>query len=131
MSLQTRRLPQSHDAVAPDGSEVRLLCAAPRGSMAHFQLPSGAVSRAVARRTVEEVWYILAGRGRMWLRFGAEDDILRLAPGLSLAIRTGAHFQFRCDGEEPLQAIGVTMRPWPGEDEAYPVEGIWPPTVGG
>jgi len=48
---------------------------------------------------------------------------------VSIAIPTGMHFQFRCDGAEPLEAVAATMPPWPGEGEAYVVEGKWPPTV--
>lgn len=29
----------------------------------------------------------------------------------------------------PLAALGGTMPPWPGEGEAYEVEGKWTPTV--
>lgn len=131
MPFATRHLPETHDAIAPDGSEVRILCAGGRGSMAHFRLPPGAVSRAVAHRTVEEVWYVLAGQGRMWRCLGDKEEVVELRPGLSLTIPTGAGFQFRCDGAEPLEAVGVTMPPWPGETEAYPVDGVWPPRVGG
>jgi mannose-6-phosphate isomerase-like protein (cupin superfamily) len=46
-----------------------------------------------------------------------------------LTIPLGTHFQFRSHGKEPLSAIGVTMPPWPGEDEAYDVEGPWEPDV--
>jgi hypothetical protein len=41
--------------------------------------------------------------------------------GVSLATPTGTHFQFRCDGHEPLSAIGATMPLWPGESEAVSV----------
>ena len=41
----------------------------------------------------------------------------------------GTHFQFRSLGDEPLAVVGVTMPPWPGEDEAVVVPGAWPPTV--
>jgi hypothetical protein len=34
-------------------------------------------------------------------------------------------------GAEPLAAVAVTMPPWPGENEAYFVEGKWRATVGG
>lgn len=54
--FQTRQAAAAPDAIAPDGSEVRLLCAGPRGSMALFTLPPGAVARAVVHRTVEELW---------------------------------------------------------------------------
>lgn len=125
MSFVTRALPDAPDAIAPDGSEVRILAAAERGSMAHFRLPPGAVSKPVAHRTVEEVWYFIAGRGRMWRSFAGREEVIEVLPGVSISIPVGAHFQFRCDGEEPLEAVGVTMPPWPGMDEAYEVEGVW------
>jgi mannose-6-phosphate isomerase-like protein (cupin superfamily) len=123
--VETRHLPVSSDVLAPDGSEVRLLVAAARGSMAHFKLHPGQVSKAVVHRSVEEVWYVIGGQGRMWRKSGAEEVFVDLRPGLSLSIPVGAHFQFRCDGEVPLEIIGVTMPPWPGEGEAVLVEGAW------
>lgn len=126
-----RMLAVEADVIAPDGCEVRLLAQTARGSMAHFTLGPGQVSRAVAHRTVEELWYFLSGRGRMWRRHGEEEAVLAVAPGVSLAIPLGTHFQLRNDGDEPLAAVAVTMPPWPGENEAYFVAGKWPPTVGG
>ena len=117
------------DAAAPDGSEVRLLCATLRASMAKFTLRSGAVSKAVAHRTVEEVWYVITGSGRMWRKSGDREEMSELAAGCSLTIPAGTQFQFRCDGAEPLEAVAVTMPRWPGEGEAYPVAGPWQATV--
>jgi mannose-6-phosphate isomerase-like protein (cupin superfamily) len=128
--LGTKALGSGADVIAPDGCEVRILAASPRGSMAHFTLLPGQVSRAVAHRTVEELWYFLAGRGRMWRRLGEREEIVAVAAGVSLAIPTGARFQLCNDGAEPLTAVAVTMPPWPGEDEAYFVEGPWPSSVG-
>src|SRR4051812_1194771 len=127
--FRTSRLNSVPDAVAPDGSEVRTLCAVARGSMAHFTLPPTAVSRAVAHRTVEEIWFFVSGRGRMWRRLGDVEEEVEVGPGVSVTIPVGTRFQFRCDGPEPLAAVGATMPPWPGEDEAYEVEGAWAPTV--
>jgi mannose-6-phosphate isomerase-like protein (cupin superfamily) len=127
--FDTRHIADTPDAMAPDGSEVRLLCSLPRGSMAAFRLAPGAISRAVAHRTVEEIWFFTAGRGRMWRRFGDREEITEVAPGVSITIPTGTHFQFRVDGGEPLEAVAVTMPPWPGADEAYSVPGRWDPTV--
>jgi mannose-6-phosphate isomerase-like protein (cupin superfamily) len=125
----TRRATAFVDTVAPDGSEVRLLCATPRGSMALFTLAPGAVSRAVVHRSVEEIWYFTSGSGRMWRRDAMHEEIVEIVPGLSIAISAGTCFQFRCDGEEAIEAVGVTMPPWPGAGEAHAVEGIWPATV--
>jgi mannose-6-phosphate isomerase-like protein (cupin superfamily) len=129
MTFATRQIGEAADAIAPDGSEVRILCQTGRGSMAHFTLAPGAIARAVAHRTIDEVWYIVSGRGRMWRRHGDREEIVELRAGLSLTIPLGTHFQFRADRAAPLAAVGVAMPPWPGEDEAYVVEGPWRPTV--
>ena len=124
--LDCKLLPLDRDTVAPDGSEIRLLAATSRGSMVHCTLSPGAVSKPVAHRTVEEVWYFLEGAGQMWRRQGDEERVVDVRPGVSLSIPVGAHFQFKATGDRPLQALIVTMPPWPGEDEAYPVAGRWP-----
>ena len=129
MKFDAKRSGNTPDAIAPDGSEVRLLCQLPRGGLAVFSLPPRAVSKAVAHHTVEEIWYILSGSGRMWRKLGEDEALVELAPGLSLTIPIGTHFQFRCDGAEPLVALGATIPPWPGEAEAYFVEGNWRSTV--
>jgi mannose-6-phosphate isomerase-like protein (cupin superfamily) len=129
MSFETKRAAAVPDAIAPDGSEVRLLCGLGRGSFALFALPSGAVAKAVAHRTVEELWYVVAGKGRIWRKLGVREEIVALDPGVALTIPTGTSFQFRCDGAEVLVILGATMPPWPGAGEAYAVEGVWPATV--
>ena len=129
MSFQTKRLGTRPDAIAPDGSEVRILCSVGRGSLAHFTLPPHAVSQAVAHRTVDEVWYFLSGRGQMWRRSPEVEEIVDVEPGVSITIPLGTSFQFRSLSHEPLSAVGTTMPPWPGEDEAFAVDGVWKPTV--
>jgi mannose-6-phosphate isomerase-like protein (cupin superfamily) len=129
MSFQTKRLGTRPDAIAPDGSEVRILCSVGRGSLAHFTLPPHAVSQAVAHRTVDEVWYFLSGRGQMWRRSPDLEEIVDVEPGVSITIPLGTSFQFRSLSHEPLSAVGTTMPPWPGEDEAFAVDGVWKPTV--
>ncbi len=122
---QDRTLSDAYDVLAPDGSEVRILASTPRGSMAHFTLPMGQVSQAVAHHTVEEIWFILSGTGQMWRKVGDTETIITLSAGLSLTIPVGTHFQFRNTGTEPLKALGVTMPPWPGMGEAFGVTGKW------
>ena len=126
--LDYRELAEERDAIAPDGSEIRLLAATSRGSMVHCTLQPGQVSAPVAHRTVEEVWYFLEGTGQVWRRHGDEERVADVAPGASLSIPVGAHFQFRTTGDRPLRFVIVTIPPWPGHDEAYPVEGYWPAT---
>jgi mannose-6-phosphate isomerase-like protein (cupin superfamily) len=93
--------------------------------MAHFELAAGMTSIAVAHRTVEEIWYFVAGQGEMWRRLGSQKEIVNLHPGVCITIPVGTHFQFRSSGIDPLTAIAVTMPPWPGENEAYLVVGEW------
>jgi mannose-6-phosphate isomerase-like protein (cupin superfamily) len=99
--------------------------------MAHFELAAGQTSRAVTHRTVEEIWYIVSGRGQMWRKQAETTEIVELSAGLCLTIPQGVHFQFRTIGNEPLSAIGITMPPWPGEDEAIVVPGPWTPNLMG
>jgi mannose-6-phosphate isomerase-like protein (cupin superfamily) len=66
---------------------------------------------------------------RMWRKLGEQKEIVELTACVSLKIPTGRHFQFRCNGDRPLEVIGATMPPWPGESEAFVVDGAWQPTV--
>lgn len=108
---------------APDGSTVRVLVATARGSMARFDLEAGRTSLAVRHRTVEELWTVIDGRGEMWRRNDGVESVVRLAPGVSLAIPVGTSFQFRNSGPGTLVVVAVTMPPWPGPDEAELVDG--------
>jgi mannose-6-phosphate isomerase-like protein (cupin superfamily) len=125
-TLDARALPSAHDVLAPDGSEIRLLGATARASMVHCTLPPGRTTLAVRHRTVEEIWYVVAGRGEVWRRLGDAETTVEALPGVSLTIPTGAHFQFRATGDAPLQIIIATMPPWPGADEAVRVADHWP-----
>jgi mannose-6-phosphate isomerase-like protein (cupin superfamily) len=124
--FDTMQRPDAPDAVAPDGSDVRVLLRLGRGSMAHFELGAGRVSRAVAHRAVDEIWYILAGQGQMWRRQAERQETVPLRPGSCVSIPAGTHFQFRSASDGPLTVVGVTMPPWPGPGEAYDVPGAWP-----
>jgi mannose-6-phosphate isomerase-like protein (cupin superfamily) len=127
--FDTKRLPATRDVTAPDGSEVRVLLGLTRGSMAHFELRPGQTSKAVTHRTVDEIWFFLSGQGEMWRKQdGQPETIVRVEPGVCLTIPLGTYFQFRSLGVEPLAAVGVTMPPWPGDDEALVVQGKWEAT---
>jgi mannose-6-phosphate isomerase-like protein (cupin superfamily) len=117
---------ERHDVLAPDGSEIRLLPQLAGGSMVHCTLPPGAVSLAVTHRTVEELWYVLAGEGLLWRQQGERQEVMPLRPGTAHTIPLGTHFQFRNPGEAPLVFVIVTMPPWPGMDEGVRVADHWP-----
>lgn len=123
--FKTVDLRDAQTVTAPDGSEVKILAASGRGSMARFSLEPGRVSKAVRHRTVEELWYFIAGKGQMWRSDASRSEIVSVHPGLSISIPVGTSFQFRSDGAVALEAIGVTMPPWPGLEEAEFVPGLW------
>jgi mannose-6-phosphate isomerase-like protein (cupin superfamily) len=130
MSLfETLALAEAPLVKAPDGSDVRPLLALDAGSMAHFELAPGKTSIAVAHRSVEEIWFVIGGRGEMWRKAEEREEIAALTTGVSLTIPLGTAFQFRSFGAEPLTMVAITMPPWPGEAEAYEVAGRWPASL--
>lgn len=126
VNFVTTQLSAEYDVLAPDGSEIRLLPQLRGGSMAHAKLLPGQVSLPVAHKTVEEIWYVLAGTGEIWRKSEDSEAITTLAPGVAITIPLGTHFQFRNISNAPLEVLLITMPPWPGEDEAYSVSGRWP-----
>ena len=129
MSLfETLRLPAQRTVVAPDGADVRVLLGLSAGAMAHFELAAGTTARAVTHRSVEEIWFVIAGRGQMWRKQGEHEEIVALEPSICLTIPLGTHFQFRASIAEPVSVVAVTMPPWPGDGEAVPVAGPWQAT---
>lgn len=123
--FDTMRLPVEPTVIAPDGSDVRVLLGLSGGGMAHFELGAGQVAQAVTHQTVEEIWFVVAGRGEMWRKQGNHEETVRLEPGVCLTIPVGTHFQFRAAPTESVAAVAITMPPWPGDSEAVRVEGPW------
>ena len=124
-NMQTKKLPENYDYLAPDGSEIRLLPEMKGGGMAHCVLPVGKTTKAVKHKTVEEIWFILEGYGEIWRKNENEEEVTSLEPGISISIPQGTLFQFRNNGNIPLKILISTMPPWPGKDEAIPVKGKW------
>ena len=100
-----------------------------RGTESFYHYRQYSAPDLARTRTVEEVWYVIRGQGRMWRKMDNQEEVTELTPGISVAIPTGMHFQFRNNGAEPLEIVAATMPPWPGEGEAYFVEDKWPATV--
>jgi mannose-6-phosphate isomerase-like protein (cupin superfamily) len=120
------RLPAEPTALAPDGSEVRVLLGTFGGQLVHFELAAGRVSRPVTHRTIDEIWFIVSGTGEMWRKQGDREEVVELLGGLCLTIPLGTHFQFRASPDSSVAAVAVTLPPWPGDGEAVFVEGPWP-----
>lgn len=116
------------DAIAPDGSEIHYrVLNATRASLVEVVLKPGGVSRPVRHRTVEEIWYFLAGTGKVWL----DGKLADVRAGSTVLIPTGRAFQFEATGDEPLRFLCYTSPPWPGDGEAEPVDiaGLGPAAV--
>lgn len=117
-AFESNRVKVEYDLLAPDSSEIRLLHSLSGASVVHCALPVGRVSIPVRHRTVEEVWYFLAGEGQVWRKQGEHELVLDARSGVSLTIPRGTAFQFRNTGAVPLEFIIATTPPWPGENEA-------------
>jgi mannose-6-phosphate isomerase-like protein (cupin superfamily) len=121
--IETTHISEHAAEVAPDGSRVRPLLRCAGGSMAHFSLEPGKTSLPVVHKTVDELWYVISGRGELWRRCEGEESIVPLNSGICLSILAGTAFQFRAVGAEALEIVAVTLPPWPGADEAQQTQG--------
>ncbi|MDA0768660.1 MAG: hypothetical protein O2821_00375 [Chloroflexi bacterium] len=81
-NMDAKTLSNDYTALAPDGSEIRELVQVSGGSMVHCALPVGATSMAVAHRTVDEVWYVVGGRGQVWRKRGDQESVVEAMPGV-------------------------------------------------
>lgn len=124
--METRQLTRAAVELAPDGSEIRRLLTLPRASFAHCTLHPAATSKAICHRNVEEIWFVLEGRGQLWRKASGTQHVVDLAPGLCVSIPATVHFQFRNVGEQAMQFVLCTMPPWPGPSEAIRVADYWP-----
>ena len=128
--FESKEVSSNFDLLAPDGSEIRLLHQLDGASVVHCSLPAGLVSIPVRHRTVEEVWFFLAGQGQVWRKQEDSEQVLNVSPGISLTIPLGTEFQFRNSGDVPLEFLITTAPPWPGEDEAVLLDtGPWQPNA--
>jgi mannose-6-phosphate isomerase-like protein (cupin superfamily) len=127
--MQTRSFPSTPEGRSPAGAEIRYLMEGETGVMIHSTVPSDQVNRATVHATVSEFWHVLSGEGRIWRRDATGEETTVLASRVSIDIPVGTAFQYRCDGDEPLRFICVTMPPWPGAHEATVIEGPWTPTA--
>lgn len=130
-AFTTATLPPAATEAAPDGSECRPLARLAGASLAHFRLAAGTCSRAVVHRSVEEIWYVLAGRGALWRRQHGREQVVELVAGVCVTIPLGTAFQFRAAAGAALEFVAATLPPWPGDGEALAVDGPWPASLPG
>jgi mannose-6-phosphate isomerase-like protein (cupin superfamily) len=126
--MRTTTVETAERGRSPLGAHIRYLMDGPFGNLIHSTVPAGMVGRACHFRTVEEVWFVLSGEGEVWRRSAdGTESVTRLVPGVCVDIRLGTSFQYRCVGGEALVFTCMAMPPWPGDEEAVPVDGPWAP----
>jgi mannose-6-phosphate isomerase-like protein (cupin superfamily) len=89
-----------------DGSEIRELLAhrnscIAKQSLAEARLPIGAVTTLHLHPQTEEIYYILAGRGRMCI----DGERREVGPGDAIAIPPGARHQIENIGDQTLRFL--------------------------
>lgn len=126
--FQTVQMPVPSEP-APDGSRIYPLVRTGQTSVGLIELRPDQITAPVYHQTIEEVWYVLEGRGQLWRKQDDHEETVDLLAGTCVTIPTGASFQFRSDGAEPLRMLMMTIPPWPGPDEAVAAEGKWQPGV--
>jgi mannose-6-phosphate isomerase-like protein (cupin superfamily) len=127
----TMSLPDRHDVIAADGSQVRVLLAMKGASTVHCTLPADAgsppgVSNATVNVGLDEIWYFLEGEGEVWRKNEEASETVPVGPGVCLTIPAGTIFQFRNTGRGPLTFLCVTMPPWKDGSNAQVDEYRWP-----
>jgi mannose-6-phosphate isomerase-like protein (cupin superfamily) len=135
-ALPIGRARSATDTQAPDGSDIRLLATiehgATRASLCEVTLAAGAISRPVRHRSIEEIWHVTAGRGRVWrCPPGGAAEAVDVSAGDTLVIPPRWAFQFSAAPTAELRFVCYTSPPWPGPEEAEPVEigALGTPTV--
>ena len=84
-SIETRNLAQAAAEVAPDGLQIHRLLPLRGGGRAHCTLHAGETSRAMRHRSVEEIWFVLQGRGQLWRKRGAAKQVVMVEHPACLA----------------------------------------------
>lgn len=100
-----------------DGSEIRELLAYRNScirqqSLAEARLPSGGSTTPHLHPRTEEIYYILAGQGRMQIA----DEVCNVGPGDAIAIPPGARHQITNTGAETLRFLCCCAPPYEHDD---------------
>jgi len=123
--FDSKSLAKEINYLAPDTSEIRLLCQMDSGGFCHCTLPPGKVSSPVKHKTVSELWYCVSGSGEIWQARNGDIQVMKFTTGDSFTIPVGNAFQFRNTGDANLCVLIATIPKWPGANEAEPAKGYW------
>lgn len=101
------RHPRGQTGIRSPGHLTRVFPPSRTKACAFCTLHAGETPRAMPHRSVEEILFVLQGRGQPWRKRGAAKQVVNLVPGSCAAILTGVHGQFRNSGREPPGAHPV------------------------
>jgi mannose-6-phosphate isomerase-like protein (cupin superfamily) len=111
------RLEDRESFITADGSSIRELAGVPSGnainqSLAEATVPPGSETVEHFHRTSEEIYYFVAGAGRM--RLGAQEDDVRA--GDTVVIAPGLAHKLWNTGDEPLVLLCCCSPPYSHDD---------------
>jgi len=126
--LETAQLHEAPDHYSPSGAaEIRDLLHTKDGEISHAIVPAGAVSHPSWLDGLTEVYYVHAGRGKLW----ADQDggeVFDLKPARAVLIPAGLATQFMAEGRNDLTLIVVVMPRFDRTAYRASEGGPWPPT---
>jgi mannose-6-phosphate isomerase-like protein (cupin superfamily) len=115
--VQRVRVEDRESFITADGSSIRELAGIPSGnainqSLAEATVPPGGETVEHFHRTSEEIYYFVAGAGRM--RLGEVEDDVRA--GDTVVIAPGLRHKLFNPGAEPLVLLCCCAPPYSDED---------------
>lgn len=111
---------------SPSGaSEIRLLLQRRNGEITHATCPAGKVAQAATVGPLAEMYYVIAGRGRLWRRASGYEGVTRLAPGRWAAMPPGTKFQYRAESDSDLVFLVVVTPKWSADHHQLVEDGRW------
>ncbi len=101
--MDVRNLDRMASFTTKDGSQIRELLAyrnssIRKQSLAEARVPPGVTTAAHYHRQTEEIYYVLAGRGRMRIN----EETTEVTAGDAIAIPPGAEHQITNTGDQEL-----------------------------
>ena len=124
-AMDIRQIDEVPAFTTKDGSEIRELLAyrnscIVKQSLAEARLPPGASTTPHYHPQTEEIYYILAGAGRMQI----EADVRQVGLGDAIAIPPGARHQITCTSAETLTFLCCCAPAYEHEDTVLVTD--WP-----
>lgn len=118
--MQIQALADAEPFITRDGSTIRELLGpatvpAQHQSLAEATLPAGGATERHYHRVAEEIYFIVAGVGRMEL----DGDVAEVGPGDAILIPPGAWHQITALGDVDLRLLCCCAPPYSHDDTYF------------